>query len=62
MALGSDLRIAVLPGDGIGIEVMAACLEVLDALAKKSQPSALRLEPASRRRDRLSRYRQCVDR
>jgi 3-isopropylmalate dehydrogenase len=33
--LGSDLRIAVLPGDGIGIEVMDACLEVLDKLTKK---------------------------
>ena len=31
----SDLRIAVLPGDGIGIEVMNACLEVLDSLAAK---------------------------
>jgi 3-isopropylmalate dehydrogenase len=29
----SDLRIAVLPGDGIGVEVMDACLEVLEALA-----------------------------
>ena len=36
MALGSDLRIAVLPGDGIGIEVMDACLEVLEKLAKKT--------------------------
>ena len=36
MALGSDLRIAVMPGDGIGIEVMHACLEVLEALAAKS--------------------------
>ncbi len=35
MSLGSDLRIAVLPGDGIGIEVMEACLEVLDTLRKK---------------------------
>ena len=31
----SDLRIAVLPGDGIGIEVMNVCLEVLEALAAK---------------------------
>jgi 3-isopropylmalate dehydrogenase len=29
----SELRIAVLPGDGIGIEVMDACLEVLDVLS-----------------------------
>ena len=31
----SELRIAVLPGDGIGIEVMNACLEVLEALAAR---------------------------
>ena len=36
MALGSELRIAVLPGDGIGIEVMDVCLQVLDTLAKKT--------------------------
>ena len=36
MPLVSDLRIAVLPGDGIGIEVMDACLEVLDAVAAKT--------------------------
>ena len=36
MPLRSDLRIAVLPGDGIGIEVMDACLEVLEELAKKT--------------------------
>jgi 3-isopropylmalate dehydrogenase len=36
MPLGSDLRIAVLPGDGIGIEVMDACLEVLEKLANKT--------------------------
>ncbi len=35
MPVLSDLNIAVLPGDGIGIEVMDACLPVLDALAKK---------------------------
>jgi 3-isopropylmalate dehydrogenase len=29
----SGFEIAVLPGDGIGVEVMEACLEVLDALA-----------------------------
>ena len=32
MASRSDLNIAVLPGDGIGIEVMDACLGVLDRL------------------------------
>lgn len=32
MASGSQLQIAVLPGDGIGVEVMDACLRVLDAL------------------------------
>jgi 3-isopropylmalate dehydrogenase len=35
MPRGSDLRIAVLPGDGIGIEVMEVCLEVLESLASK---------------------------
>ena len=31
----SDLRIAVLPGDGIGVEVMDVCIEVLECLAKQ---------------------------
>jgi 3-isopropylmalate dehydrogenase len=31
----SDLKIAVLPGDGIGIEVMDACLPLLDAIAAR---------------------------
>ena len=31
----TELRIAVFPGDGIGKEVMAACLAVLEALEKK---------------------------
>jgi len=35
MSLGSDLRIAVLAGDGIGIEVMGACTEVLETLSQK---------------------------
>ena len=30
-----DFRIVVLPGDGIGIEVMQACLAVLDAVEKR---------------------------
>jgi len=34
MDKSSDFRIAVLPGDGIGVEVMDACLEVLRALEK----------------------------
>ena len=36
MPLGSDLSIAVLPGDGIGIEVMEVCLDVLEALARRT--------------------------
>jgi 3-isopropylmalate dehydrogenase len=36
MASGSYLRIAVLPGDGIGVEVMDACLTVLGALSEKT--------------------------
>ncbi|HZP93699.1 MAG TPA: isocitrate/isopropylmalate family dehydrogenase [Burkholderiales bacterium] len=35
MTQRSDLRIAVLPGDGIGVEVMDVCLQVLDALAAR---------------------------
>jgi len=31
----SDLRIAVVPGDGIGLEIMNACLAILDALAQR---------------------------
>jgi len=32
LAPNSDLRIAVLPGDGIGLEIMDACRAILDAL------------------------------
>ncbi len=35
MSLTSELRIAVIPGDGIGQEIMAACLTVLNALQKR---------------------------
>jgi len=35
MSSVSDLRIAVLPGDGIGVEVMDACLPVLEAVSRK---------------------------
>ncbi|MEO8005714.1 MAG: isocitrate/isopropylmalate family dehydrogenase, partial [Betaproteobacteria bacterium] len=35
MPVLSELKIAVLPGDGIGIEVTEVCLNVLDAVAKK---------------------------
>lgn len=41
----SDLKIAVLPGDGIGIEVMDVCLEVLEALTKKRDGIGFRWEP-----------------
>ena len=30
-----DFHIAVIPGDGIGIEIMGSCLKVLDALEQK---------------------------
>ena len=33
--MNTELRIAVLPGDGIGVEVMDACLAVLAALERK---------------------------
>jgi 3-isopropylmalate dehydrogenase len=34
MRSGSWLQIAVWPGDGIGVEVMDACLNVLEALSR----------------------------
>jgi 3-isopropylmalate dehydrogenase len=40
----SAFRIAVLPGDGIGVEVMAACLSVLDALVPRIGGFALDYE------------------
>lgn len=40
----SDLRIVTLPGDGIGIEVMRACLAVLDRLASHLGGYHLRFE------------------
>ena len=43
MENSNDFRIAVLPGDGIGIEVMDACLEVLDVLARRT--GAFTLQP-----------------
>lgn len=45
MPVLSDLKIAVLPGDGIGIEVMDVCLEVLEAVAKKSGSISFHWEP-----------------
>lgn len=36
MGTSSQLQIAVLPGDGIGVEVMDACLQVLEALARRT--------------------------
>ena len=33
--MNTELEIAVLPGDGIGVEVMAACLAVLEALERR---------------------------
>lgn len=35
MKKDTEFRIAVLPGDGIGVEVMQACLEVLSALCER---------------------------
>jgi len=35
MASSSDLRIAVVPGDGIGLEIMDGCLQVLHAVQKR---------------------------
>jgi 3-isopropylmalate dehydrogenase len=39
-----DFRIAVFPGDGIGREVMAPCLTVLDAVASQTEELRLRFE------------------
>ena len=36
MSSGSQLQIAVLPGDGIGVEVIDACLSVLEALSRRT--------------------------
>jgi len=35
VSANSAVRIAVLPGDGIGVEVMAPCLRALDAAASR---------------------------
>jgi 3-isopropylmalate dehydrogenase len=35
MARNSEFRIAVMPGDGIGVEVMAACLEAMRAVERR---------------------------
>jgi len=40
----STISIVVLPGDGIGIEVMEPCLEILNAVAKKVDTIALNFE------------------
>jgi 3-isopropylmalate dehydrogenase len=43
MGNGNEFQIAVLPGDGIGIEVMNVCLEVLDVLCTHSAGFELNL-------------------
>lgn len=35
MHTDSDFRIALLPGDGVGIEIMDACLDVLNTLTTR---------------------------
>ncbi|TVO77892.1 isocitrate/isopropylmalate dehydrogenase family protein [Sedimenticola selenatireducens] len=37
MSLTSELRIAVIPGDGIGQEIMAACLTILETIQNRTQ-------------------------
>ena len=44
MTMKSDLHIAVLPGDGIGSEIMDACLNVLEKLERKIGGFKLTLE------------------
>ena len=51
MTPSSPFEIAVLPGDGIGVEVTAAAVEVLDALSAETGGIRFnwRLTPAGRR-------------
>jgi 3-isopropylmalate dehydrogenase len=42
--MNTEFTIAVLPGDGIGTEIMAVCLEVLQALERKTGGFQLRTE------------------
>ncbi len=42
---GNELQIAVLAGDGIGIEIMSVCLEVLDMLCRRT--AAVKLDVVS---------------
>ncbi len=44
MRNSNEFHVAVLPGDGIGIEVMDACLRVLDTLAQHTGAFKLNLE------------------
>ncbi|MGI9437521.1 MAG: isocitrate/isopropylmalate family dehydrogenase, partial [Geminicoccaceae bacterium] len=43
--MNTEFRIAVIPGDGIGEEIMAVCLEVLRALEQKVGGFRLNAEP-----------------
>ena len=45
MSAKSEFRIVVLPGDGIGVEVMDACLAVLAPLQRKVGGFSLAYEP-----------------
>ena len=60
MSTKSDFRIVVLPGDGIGVEVMDACLAVLPLLQRTRRRVPARVRAPRRRRRRLSRYRRRV--
>ena len=40
----TSYNIAVLPGDGIGVEVMAVCLKLLEHLQKQSNEFQLKLK------------------
>ena len=44
MRSSNHFRIAVLPGDGIGKEVMSACIEVLDTIQRRGGGFKLELE------------------
>ena len=60
MTRPSVFEIAVLPGDGIGVEVTAAALEVLEALLREIGGLRFRLAALPRWRRGLPRPRGCA--
>ena len=56
----TELKIAVLPGDGIGVEVMDACLAALEGAGRRIGGYRLATEVLAGRRRSLSRDRHGV--